>query len=423
MVEENYQVQWLLICQINMIMQRTTINFFAAATLFSFLMISQNAMAQKKKTPARRTATPANANPFGKDDTKTTNNTGSGNAPATNNPFGGGVTTQQPPSNNPFGGGNAQPQKTNNNQPATNNPFGGVQTQPQAQTQPPTGNKTTNVPIEVIKSTQGNDPLMDPVKKSLRSESAIVSDQKERTPLPYDHIREDDAIYRQKLWKVIDAREKINSPFRYNTTEDDGNQLFFAILYKAVTEDSVVAFEDERFTLPYKDISIFKTKFSGGIDTSDVMDLDGNVKSKEVRTREFPVDSIYKFMIKEEIIFDKEAARLVHRIIGIAPMGPLILKGKVYDGPHYPYYWLYYPDLRNILAKKQVYNTKNMGARMTWEDYLENHLFSYYIVKSTLDNFRDQRLDEYIKDPLFRLLEGDKIKDKIFSYEQSLWAY
>ena len=43
-------------------MQRTTIKFFAAATLFSFLMISQNAMAQKKKTPARRTATPANAN-------------------------------------------------------------------------------------------------------------------------------------------------------------------------------------------------------------------------------------------------------------------------------------------------------------------------------------------------------------------------
>ena len=264
---------------------------------------------------------------------------------------------------------------------------------------------------------------MDPIRKSQRAESAIVSDQKERTPLPYDHIREDDAVYRQKLWKVIDAREKINAPFRYNTTEDNGNQLFFAIIYKAVTEDSVVAFEDERFTLPYKDIERFKTKFSGGIDTSDVMDLDGNVVKKEIRRKEFPIDSIYKFMVKEEIIFDKEAARLVHRIIGIAPMGPLILKGKVYDGPHFPYFWLYYPDIRNTLAKKQVYNSKNMGARMTWEDYLENHLFSYYIVKSTLDNFRDQKLDEYIKDPLFRLLEGDKIKDKIFSYEQSLWAY
>ena len=422
MEEESYQVQWLLICQINMIMQRTIIKLFAASALFSFMMISTNAMAQKKKAPAKKTTTPApaNANPFGKDDNKNANTTGGGTAPA-NNPFGGGATTQQPPANNPFGGGGqTQPPKTNSNQPPANNPFGGGATTQQ----PPAGNKTNgNIPIETIQSTQGSDPLMDPIRKSQRAESAIVSDQKERTPLPYDHIREDDAVYRQKLWKVIDAREKINAPFRYNTTEDNGNQLFFAIIYKAVTEDSVVAFEDERFTLPYKDIERFKTKFSGGIDTSDVMDLDGNVVKKEIRRKEFPIDSIYKFMVKEEIIFDKEAARLVHRIIGIAPMGPLILKGKVYDGPHFPYFWLYYPDIRNTLAKKQVYNSKNMGARMTWEDYLENHLFSYYIVKSTLDNFRDQKLDEYIKDPLFRLLEGDKIKDKIFSYEQSLWAY
>ncbi len=336
-------------------MQRTTIKLFAASALFTFLMISTTATAQKKKAPAKKTTAPANANPFGKDDTKNANTTGSGNAPATNNPFGGGATTQQPPANNPFGGGGqTQPPKTNGNQPPVNNPFGGGgQT---TQTQPPTGNKTnTSVPIETIQSNQGNDPLMDPIKKSQRSESAISSDQKERTPLPYDHIREDDAVYRQKLWKVIDAREKINSPFRYNTTEDNGNQLFFAILYKAVTEDSIVAFEDERFTLPYKDIERFKTKFSGGIDTSDVMDLDGNVVKKEIRRKEFPIDSIYKFMVKEEIIFDKEAARLVHRIIGIAPMGPLILKGKVYDGPHFPYFWLYYPDIRNTCFLANVF--------------------------------------------------------------------
>ena len=402
-------------------MQRITIKIFAASALFCLLIHSENAMAQTKKPPVKKTTAPAKStNPFGGATTQPPTTTGGGNA----NPFGGGTT--QPPATtgggnaNPFGGAQTQPPKPTN---GNANPFGGTP-QSQGTTQPPaTGNKIVNVPIEVMKSNLGNDPLMDAVKKSERSESAIVSEYKERTPLPYDHIREDDAVYRQKLWKVIDAREKINAPFRYNTVEDDGNQLFFAILFKAVTEDSVAAFEDERFTIRYKDINKFKIKFSGGIDTSDVMDLDGNVIKKEVRTKEFPVDSIYKFMVKEEIIFDKEAARLVHRIIGIAPMGPLILKGKVYDGPHFPYFWIYYPDLRNTLAKKQVYNAKNMGARMTWEDYMENHLFSYYIVKSTLDNFRDQRLDEYIKDPLFRLLEGDKIKEKIFNYEQSLWAY
>jgi gliding motility associated protien GldN len=240
--------------------------------------------------------------------------------------------------------------------------------------------------------------------------------------LQYDDIREDDAIYRHKIWKVIDAREKINAPFIYN--EDDGNQLFFSIVFKAVVEDSVLAFEDERFRKPYKDLNKFKGKFSGGMDTVDVQDLDGNIISREVRSKEFPVDSVYEFMIMEDVLFDKEASRLVHRIIGIAPMGPTILpSGKVIEGPHFPYFWIYYPDLRKTLAKKPVYNPKNLGARMTWEDYLENHHFSYYVVKSTMDNVKDQNLKEYIKDPMFRLFEGEKIKDKIFNYEQGLWAY
>ena len=75
---------------------------------------------------------------------------------------------------------------------------------------------------------------------------------------------------------------------------------------------------------PYKDVAKFKAKFSGGMDTSDVQDLDGNIIRKEVRSKEFPVDSVYEFMVMEDVIFDKEAARLVHRIIGIAPMGPTI---------------------------------------------------------------------------------------------------
>ena len=52
-----------------------------------------------------------------------------------------------------------------------------------------------------------------------------------------------------------------------------------------------------------------------------------------------------------------------------------------------PMFWVYYPDLRPILAKYEVYNPKNMGnSRMTWEELFESRMFSSYIVKSTLDN-------------------------------------
>lgn len=356
--------------------------------------------AQQKKRNARantKTTSKTAKDPFG------------GSTQQNTNPFGG-TTSGNTTGTDPFGSGAAS------NNTSSANPFGAAQ-------KDTTKKQRKDVPIVVVQSVSSN-PLTDSTKASLRNENAIESSIKDRTPLQYDYIREDDALFREKIWRVIDAREKMNLPFRNPSTEDNGSQLFFAILYKAITEDSVVAFEDERFTIPYTK-ERFKAKFSGGLDTSDVMDLDGQtVLRREVRMKEFPVDSVYQFMVKEEMIFDKESSRMVTRIIGIAPMGPTILpSGKVIEGPASPYFWIYYPDIRSILAKYQVYNPKNLAGRQTWEDVFESRFFSSYIVKSTLNNFKNQSLKEYIKDPLFQLLEGEKIKEKIFNYEQDLWAY
>ncbi len=392
-------------------MQRTTVKFLAFV-LFICLTNNTNLFSQKKKAPVKKVAaqTKASSNPFGGS---------SSTPPASANPFGGGAASQPPKS-----GGAVDPFAPSSSKTSGGavDPFAPTKSSGGAGQPPANRSAGGNVQVIVVPSTTSN-PLSDSARPTLRNESAIISNIKDRNPLAYDDIREDDAIYRHKIWKVIDAREKINAPFVYN--EDDGNQLFFSIVFKAVTEDSVLAFEDDKFRKPYKDVNKFKAKFSGGVDTSDVYDIDGQtLLRREVRTKEFPVDSVYEFMVMEDVIFDKEAARLVHRIIGIAPMGPTILpSGKVIEGPHFPYFWIYYPDLRKTLAKKPVYNPKNLGARMTWEDYLENHHFSYYIVKSTMDNVKDQNLKEYIKDPMFRLFEGEKIRDKIFNYEQGLWAY
>src|SRR5674476_1533573 len=46
------------------------------------------------------------------------------------------------------------------------------------------------------------------VKKSLRPNDAIERNLvKDRTPLAYENLREDDAVYREKLWLEIDTRE------------------------------------------------------------------------------------------------------------------------------------------------------------------------------------------------------------------------
>ena len=88
-----------------------------------------------------------------------------------------------------------------------------------------------------------------------------------------------------------------------------------------------------------------------------------------------------------------------------------------------PIFWIYYPDLRPMLAKYDVYNGKNYGAKMSWEELFESRMFSSRIIKSTINNPNDFYISSYVKDPILALLEGENIKEKVFNYEQDLWSY
>ena len=310
-----------------------------------------------------------------------------------------GTQTTQPPAQSSGYGNNNQQQQTN---------------QPQA-----------NIPIVVIAST-GN-AAMDTIKPSLRNDASIERNLiKDRQPLAYEHIREDDAVYRQRVWRELDTREKMNLPFRYSADEDNGNQRFISIILKAIRDREITAFDpmgglDDRFTTPLTPQAVMEA-FSGGVDTVPVYDMQGNIERYEVRTREVDPDSIYQFRIKEEWVFDKESSRMFVRILGICPIKPQYTSSGVFVGM-VPLFWIYYPDARGVLSRYEAFNGKNFGARMTWEELFENRMFSSYITKSTMDNPYDRRLKDYIKDPILRLLEGENIKDKIFNYEQDLWSY
>jgi gliding motility associated protien GldN len=362
----------------------------------SILMVANVAISQTRNTRTRPPSnsgygTPANTQ---KDTTKP--------KPVSNSGYGA-------PSNSGYG-----------NQTQTNSGYGNTP----AQNKPVNNAKDTTLPYEVVKNKSGG--LTDSVKMSLRNDAVIERNLvKDRNPLTYEHIREDDAVYRVRVWREIDAREKLNLPFRYAAVEDNGGQRFISILLKAIREDSVVAFsaDDDRFTTPITAAEAM-SGFGGGFDTVPKYDMDGNVNGYQIRDKAVEPDSIYKFRIKEEWVFDKEASRMFVRILGIAPVVPFKLStGEVIPNSERPVFWVYYPDLRPTLSKFEVYNAKNYGARMTWEELFEGRMFTSYITKSTIDNPYDQPLNQYIKDALFRLLEGENIKEKIFSYEQNLWSY
>ncbi|MCW3118223.1 MAG: gldN, partial [Chitinophagaceae bacterium] len=302
-----------------------------------------------------------------------------------------------------------QPQQQQNNNAATKyNPYG-------------------NTPIEVAPVTGG---FNDTIRKSMRNDGAVErSVFKDRIPLAYEHLRADDALFMERVWREIDIREKINQTFGYKSDDDNGNQRFINIMVNAVRNGKVTAFsaDDDRFTTPLDSLQFEKVISGGGqCDTLPVYDLlDPTKITKYVVTcGTLNPDEIVKFRLKEDWVFDRESSRMVCRIIGIAPCRTQLSIDKKTERGVTPMFWIYYPDLRETLARAEVYNPKNMGvSRLTWEELFETRMFNSYITKSTIDNPGNKYIRSYVKDPILALLEGDNIKNKIFDYEQNLWSY
>ena len=284
----------------------------------------------------------------------------------------------------------------------------------------PAYNPNVSIPLTYDTASAESKPL-----PSMRNDNAFdKSSVNDRSPLPYEHLRWDDALFAEKVWRELDLREKMNMPFRYEAQNDNGSEMFVDVLLKAVTEGKVAAFADDRFSQPMNLDDVVK-QTAGGYDTVDKVDINdpSKIVARVVTKKTFNSKDVVKIRLKEEWVFDREASRMFVRILGVAPVLTRYSENGQERGS-VVLFWLYYPDLRELLSKNEVYNPKNMGfGRMTWEELFEARMFSSYIIKSTLDNPSDKPIKTYIKDPILALIEGDNIKNKIFDYEQNLWSY
>jgi len=289
-----------------------------------------------------------------------------------------------------------------------------------------------NAPIVQGPTVQGG--FNDTIRVSRRIDAAVDKGVlRDRIPLPYEHLRWDDALYTERVWRELDLREKINLPFNYKAEADNGDQRFISLLLRAVLDGpdkgGVTAWDanvDDRFTTPLDSIAVKAVIAGGKPDTLPVYSTIDPTKIDHYAITQHPFnpEDVKKIRIKEDWVFDRESSRMFVRILGIAPLKTIYSEDGVTEHGNTPLFWVYYPDLRPILARSEVYNPKNMGmGRMTWEELFESRMFGSYVIKSSLDNPLDKQIKDYIKDPILRLLEGENIKERIFNYEQDLWSY
>ncbi|MFI5170857.1 MAG: gliding motility protein GldN [Chitinophagales bacterium] len=237
-----------------------------------------------------------------------------------------------------------------------------------------------------------------------------------REIIPYDDIREADIFWEKRIWRNIDFREKINLPFTWPVDP------FADVVYKAVISGELKAYkptyDDFREGLEYPIEEILQ-KFNR-TDTLTIMDEETYEERIVITHSEFDFQTVQRIQIKEDWVFDEETSTMVVRIIGLTMSRDRLdpTTGEILGSE--PMFWVYYPDLRSILIRHEVFNEKNSARYLTYEDIFEMRLFNSYIVKE--DNVYDRFIENYATG-IDQVLESEKIKQVIFDYEHNLWEF
>lgn len=242
--------------------------------------------------------------------------------------------------------------------------------------------------------------------------------------VPYPNIREADVMWARRIWQVIDLREKINLPLYYPLSEiNDRKNLFDVIKHALLVDGSITAYStgplgtDDEFKVPLLTSEV--ESMLSKIDTSYTPDLDTGEMIQVIQQINVESSDIKMFKIKEDWYFDRQRSERYVRIIGIAPMREI--RGE--DGEFRGYqdmFWLYFPELRYVLANWDIFNRQNDAERRSYDDFFWKRHFHSYVVKES--NVYDRNIAEYTSG-IDHLLESERIKQEIFEFEQDLWSY
>lgn len=264
----------------------------------------------------------------------------------------------------------------------------------------------------------------------IHADAQIVNGAYKRTdiiqkkPMPLPVTREADIFWSQKIWRIIDLREKMNQNLFYPTVEMDGRINLINLLLKGIENGQITPYDaslDDDFKVP---MSFEQVKESFGAKTTqeEKIDFDTGERTMVTVAGEIRPNEVKQYMIKEEWYFDKQNSTLNVRIIGICPIREFVREGDATgEIQRTKLFWIYYPEARPLLATNMVLNQYNPSLQMSFDDLFIKRLFNSYIVKEE-NVYNNRDISAYLSGKE-AMLESKRIEDKIFNFEQDLWEY
>jgi len=253
-------------------------------------------------------------------------------------------------------------------------------------------------------------PLDGYYKKTNITDSKVV---------PYANLRQTDVMYSKRVWREIDVRDKVNMIYA------SPKARLITILTDAIIAGELTAYDasstkddvnGDEFSVVLKPEQAM-AKFADSV-LVPTFDTDGNQTGTIIKPGEFNPDSILKFRIKEDWIFDKQRSVFEPRIVGIAPMIRISAAGQSFD--EQPAFWIYFPEARHLLVTKPAVNRQNDATGLSYDDLFMKRIFSSYIVKES--NPEDLRFKDYAVG-IDKLHESERVKKALIDFEHDLWSF
>lgn len=248
-------------------------------------------------------------------------------------------------------------------------------------------------------------------------------------PLEYGYVDERDVLWSKTTWEIIDLDERNNFPLYYpiDTVSIGSNRRsLFHVLMKNIKNGQIENIYSDSYFTETRTLDDLESTLTR-IDTTDLGYEQYNagepVDPQYINRRDLEAADVSEYHIRGYWYFDKRQGELKYRLMGIAPVAPDVNFIDDDEPDMVELFWIWYPDVRNILHNAKAFNRKNTSMPFSFDHLLNARRFTALIYRE--DNVHgDRTIDDYIIDnALFQLMESERIKENIRDFEQDMWTY
>jgi gliding motility associated protien GldN len=266
-----------------------------------------------------------------------------------------------------------------------------------------------------------------PSQIGIKSAAQLNSDNDK--PLAYGYVHDRDILMSRTTWEIIDLGEKINFPLYFPIdTANIGpdRRSLYDVLIKGIKKGKITEVYTDSYFNTKKSFKDIKASLSR-IDTTDAgreqLNAGQKISPEYIVQQDLTSQDVTQYKIKGLWYFDKRQGELKYRLLGICPVTPDVYTMNSEDPDFIELFWVFFPDARETLYSAKAFNEKNSSMPISFDQILNSRRFNSVIYKEE-NVYGDRDIKDYMKDNAqSQLLESDRVKDKIRSFEQDMWNY